>query len=262
MPLCFLPLHSRIDKSADLSSTSTPPDFVSGHLEVPELLASWGEATHASLAETVAARSQFLGVTAEPASITLDDIREAQASDDSLQVVIQALAEGVKPPQGSLHDHPEEARILFSQWDSLVLEDSVLYRRYHYPDGTTQYLQVVLPAKLRHPYVERLHADLGHFGRMKTCLSLAKRVYFPGWRSLTGMLVQTCPTCNMHQRSHQQPRQAGLKPMREFCPMAVIHADLVGPLPEGKNSRNQRGFQYILSVRFSNPLSLAASRLP
>jgi len=30
--------------------------------------------------------------------------------------------------------------------------------------------------------------------------------------------------------------------------MAVIHADLVGPLPEGKNSRNQQGFQYILSV--------------
>jgi len=30
--------------------------------------------------------------------------------------------------------------------------------------------------------------------------------------------------------------------------MAVIHADLVGPLPEGKNSRGQRGFQYILSV--------------
>jgi len=30
--------------------------------------------------------------------------------------------------------------------------------------------------------------------------------------------------------------------------MSVIQADLVGPLPEGKNSRNQRGFQYILSV--------------
>jgi len=30
--------------------------------------------------------------------------------------------------------------------------------------------------------------------------------------------------------------------------MAVVHADLVGPLPEGKNSRGQRGFQYILSV--------------
>jgi len=30
--------------------------------------------------------------------------------------------------------------------------------------------------------------------------------------------------------------------------MAVIHVDLVGPLPEGKNSQNQRVFQYILSV--------------
>ena len=30
--------------------------------------------------------------------------------------------------------------------------------------------------------------------------------------------------------------------------MAVLHADLVGPLPEGRNSRNQRGVQYILSV--------------
>jgi len=30
--------------------------------------------------------------------------------------------------------------------------------------------------------------------------------------------------------------------------MAVIHADLVGPLPEGKSYHNQRGFQYILSV--------------
>jgi len=79
-------------------------------------------------------------------------------------------------------------------------------------------------------------------------MSLARRAYFPGWRSLTGLLVRTCPTCNLHQRSHQRPRQAGLKPIREFRPMAVIHADLVGPLSEGRNSQNQRRFQYILSV--------------
>jgi len=30
--------------------------------------------------------------------------------------------------------------------------------------------------------------------------------------------------------------------------MAVFHVDLVQPLPEGQNSRNHRGFQYILSV--------------
>jgi len=62
------------------------------------------------------------------------------------------------------------------------------------------------------------------------------------------MLVRNCPTCNLCQRDNQKPRQATLRPMREFRPMAVVHADLVGPLPEGKNSRGQRGFQYILSV--------------
>jgi len=107
----------------------------------------------------------------------------------------------------------------------------------------------LLPAKLRRPYIERMHADLGHFGRTKTCLALAHRAYFPGWHSLTGLVVRNCLTCNMHQRSHQKPRQANLKPMREFHPMPVIHADLVGPLPEGKNSRNQRVFNtYSLSL--------------
>jgi len=113
------------------------------------------------------ARTQVFGGTAETSSLSLDEIHEAQSADDNLQPVIQALVDGVKPPQGSLHDYLEEACILFSQWDSLVLKESILHRRYHYLDGITRYLQVVLPAKLRRPYVKCLHADLGHFGRAK-----------------------------------------------------------------------------------------------
>jgi len=36
--------------------------------------------------------------------------------------------------------------------------------------------------------------------------------------------------------------------MQEFHPTTVLHADLVGPLLEKRNSRYQRGFQYILSA--------------
>jgi len=36
--------------------------------------------------------------------------------------------------------------------------------------------------------------------------------------------------------------------MREFRPMSVLHADLVGPIPVGSNGKGQYGFQYILSV--------------
>jgi len=126
----------------------------------------------------------------------------------------------VKPPQDGVRDYSEKVRVLFAQWDSLVLEGSVLYRRYHYPDGTTRYLQVVLPVKLRRPYMERMHADLGHFGRTKTCLVLTHRAYFPRWRLLTGLVVRNCLTCNMHQRSYQ-------KPMREFRPTASMPTWLV-----------------------------------
>jgi len=113
-PLRFLPLHSQTDRSSDLSLFNVPPDIASDLLEAPELPVLPSEATHASPTNDIMARSQVLGITTEPASITLDDICEAQSTDDNLQPVIQALVEGVKPPPGSLRDYPEEARILFS----------------------------------------------------------------------------------------------------------------------------------------------------
>jgi len=69
---------------------------------------------------------------------------------------------------------------LLSQWDSLILQEGVLHWKFHYPDGSTNFLQIILPAKLRHWYIEWLHADLGHFGQTKTCYAVCRRIYFPG----------------------------------------------------------------------------------
>jgi len=79
-------------------------------------------------------------------------VKEAKSVDDSLQPVVQALKDLVKPfhSRPSLRDYPEEARVLFSQWDSLVLEDGILYHRFHYPAVTTKYLQVGFSGFMRH----------------------------------------------------------------------------------------------------------------
>jgi len=193
-------------------------------------------------------RVQAIAATLEPPSIMLDDIRTAQVADDNLLPVIQALLNQKRPAHADIRQYPEEARAVLAQWDSLVVQDGILYRKFHYPDGTVNFLQIVLPVKLCRPFIERLHSELGHVGWTKTCYAMSRRAYFPGWRSYTGLLVRNCTVCNLHQRSCQTPRQATLKPMQEFRPMAVLHADLVGPLLEGRNSRNQRGFQYILPV--------------
>jgi len=98
-PLRFLPLHSQADASTDPSTALGPTDIASDYLEVPVPPFPQCEATPASSTHTVNTWSQILGVTAEPTSISLDDIREPQSLDDNLQPVTQSLSEDEKPPQ-------------------------------------------------------------------------------------------------------------------------------------------------------------------
>jgi len=180
--------------------------------------------------------------------VDLDSIRTAQAEDDSIKVVVDHLGAGADPGDIDIRQYPEDARQLFGQWESLVVRDGVLYRRFYHPDGTTKFLQVVLPPVLCRPFVEKLHAELGHFGRSKTALAVSRRAYFPAWHSFTHLVVKNCSVCNRLQRSKQPQKQTKLRPMTTFRPMAVLHVDLVGPILPGRNSQGQRGFQYILSV--------------
>jgi len=126
-------------------------------------------------------RVQAIAATPDPPPITLDDIRAAQAEDDNLLPVIQALLDQKQPVHTDLRQYPEEARVLLAQWDSLALQDGTLYRKFHFPDRTVNFLQIVLPVKLRRPFIERLHSELGHFGQTKTCYAVSRRAYFPGW---------------------------------------------------------------------------------
>ena len=94
-----------------------------------------------------------------------------------------------QPTGFELQKYPEEARILLVQWDSLLLQDGILYRKFHRSDGSVDFLQLILPSALRRQYVERLHADLRHTGQTKSVLAFSRRAYFPGWRSQVRLIV-------------------------------------------------------------------------
>jgi len=104
VPICFKPLYSQTDKSSDLSTANGTHDFASDPLEALELPVSPDEATHASPTNDVTARAQVLGVTADPASISMDKIRDAQSVDDNVQPVIQALDDRLSSTIEMLHD--------------------------------------------------------------------------------------------------------------------------------------------------------------
>jgi len=171
-------------------------------------------------------------------------------------VTVEFCKEGEPPDRDEIRTIPEEAKGMLLQFETLVVKNDLLYCRFVHRDGSTKHLQLILPTKIRRDYIERIHADLGHFGQAKTCEAVARRVYFPGWRPYTKLIVRNCTICNKSHRGGKMPRQTALRPMREFRPMSVLHADLVGPIPVGSNVKSQYGFQYILSVIDSATLYL------
>ena len=195
-----------------------------------------------------------MAVFAAPADPDRDDmftrqeLIAAQQAEEAISVVVEFYKKGEPPDRDEIRTVPEEAKQLLFQFETLTMRDGLLYRRFLHRDGSTRHLQLILPTKLRREYVERIHADLGHFGQAKTCEAVARRAYFPGWRPFTKLIVRNCTVCNKSHRGGKMPRQTALRPMREFRPMSVLHADLVGPIPAGSNGKGQHGFQYILSV--------------
>jgi len=179
---------------------------------------------------------------------TKEELVAAQQAEEAIRITMEYCGKGVPPDRDEIRAVPEEAKAMLLQFESLVMKDGLLYHRFVHRDGSTKHLQLILPTKLQKEYIERIHADLGHFGQAKTCEAVARRAYFPGWRPYSKLIVRNCTVCNKSHRGGCMPRQTALRPMREFRPMSVLHADLVGPIPAGSNGKGQYGFQYILWV--------------
>jgi len=139
------------------------------------------------------------GVIDSDGLFTKDELREAQQKDDGVCISIEFWQKGVPPDRAEIRTIPEDAKSLLMQFESLQVRDGILYRRFHHPDGTTKYWQLVLPVSLRREYIQRIHADLGHFGQTKTCEAFARRAYFPGWHPYVKLVVRNCTTCNKSQ---------------------------------------------------------------
>jgi len=164
---------------------------------------------------------------------TREELIVAQQAEEAIRITVEYCNKGVPLDRDEIRTIPEEAKSMLLQFESLVVKNDILYRRFQHQDGSTKYLQLILPTKMRKEYIERIHADLGHFGQAKTCEAIARRAYFPGWRPYTKLVVRNCTVCNKSHHGGKMPRQTALRPMREFRPMSVLHVDLVGPIPVG-----------------------------
>jgi len=121
---------------------------------------------------------------------TREELVAAQQAEETIRVTMEYCEKGEPPDRDEIRTVPEEAKEMLLQFESLVVKNEILYRRYMHRDGSTKHFQLILPTKMRREYIERIHADLGHFGHAKTCEAVARRAYFPGWRPYTKLIVR------------------------------------------------------------------------
>lgn len=69
---------------------------------------------------------------------------------------------------------------LLRQWERLVEQEGVMYRRVFRPDGREEILQLILPSVLKEKVLTGLHQEHGHQGVERTTKLVRQRCYWPG----------------------------------------------------------------------------------
>jgi hypothetical protein len=106
--------------------------------------------------------------------LTADVIAAAQAQDSVMQMLYDVIRKrGQQPAWSEVQSSSGKIRVRPAQFASFQIKKSVLYRA----DGSTSYIQIVMPVSLRHAFLLKLQSSGSNvitshwqFGKLKlTC---------------------------------------------------------------------------------------------
>jgi hypothetical protein len=177
--------------------------------------------------------------TDEFQDINTDAIIEAQQSDSHLRPVLEAVMKaGPRPPWTEVQSSPEDTRALWAQYKSLEMIDGILYRKFYQHNGTVERLQIVMPAKLRKPFLCQLHESkfntgTAHMGIKKTQAHVSQRAYWPNWRFDVEQYCRRCTICQSVQHGIA-PRHGYMQQWEANGFGDRLYVDLTGPHPASR----------------------------
>ncbi|KAK0153503.1 Retrovirus-related Pol polyprotein from transposon 412 [Merluccius polli] len=154
-----------------------------------------------------------------PASLSYDELVEAQGKDQSLEKFFALAA--ADPGKGYL------------------VQNGVLLRKWLFcadPDVADQVMQVVVPDKYRDLVLKTAHGvESGHFGVKKTYNYILRHFYWPRVKRDVMRFVRTCHVCQVAGKPNATIKPAPLQPIPSVgTPFEHIIIDCVGPLTPSK----------------------------
>lgn len=103
-------------------------------------------------------------------SYTPLQLQKKHSEDENLQVVVKWLQTKVRHSYEEIIKDNLVIRNYWHLWNSLFLENSILYRKFEKTNGSGEYKQFIVPQRLKTEAIFHLHSDLlsKHFGQKKT----------------------------------------------------------------------------------------------
>ena len=174
----------------------------------------------------------------------LEHLQMRQLKDPDIAPIIRWKEVGLRPLGKELSHTSPATRHYWLYWDSLVLTEGVLFRKFAKRDGTGYHLQFIVPRSMRDTVLYQMHEALssGHLGKRKTRERLLRRFYWFKVREDADLWVDRCDKCASSKKPPKTMR-APMGNMTVGAPLDRVATDVLGPLPW-----TPRGNRYILAV--------------
>jgi hypothetical protein len=117
-------------------------------------------------------------------------------------------------------------------WDSLVLIDNIVYKKFVKKDDSEECLQLLTPTCLKNEILTVAHNAIlsGHFGRKKTLQRIRREFYWFEMREDVEIWIQRCDVCAQSKVTNRKPK-APLGSIPVGGPLDCVTTDIVGQLP-------------------------------
>ena len=252
-PLKCGPCRKCIKRAQDMMHEQHYQDMVSkGHKSIePSEQTEVVQAVRHSIQDAIPGTStesgSFEASTTSPGtpwfqSKTTAELKKLQEGDPDIEPVLTGKAGNNKPSSQDMAIKSPAARHYWILWDSLVLQDGLLCKKFIKKDGTGEYTQFIVPRALKRDVLFQMHDSLllGHLGCKKTKAKTLQRFYWYGLKDDIGLYIKKCDTCAADKKPTKIPR-APMGSLQVGAPGDCVSTDYLGPLPV-----TDRGNRYIL----------------
>ena len=171
-------------------------------------------------------------------------VRDSQLLDEDIGPILKALEAGEsKFSDEDVLGKGPTFRKYWHQWDTLVVQQGVLYRQWYKSEKNVT-LQLVVPQKLKSAILQGLHDDkvAGHMGIKKTTKRVQERYYWAGYHMDVVNWCKKCVICQARSAPGKTPK-APLKKLQTGARFQRTSLDILGPL-----TKTHDGNRYILLI--------------